>query len=88
MFLQVILLGGMIRSFQLSYGGSMRVDAYLEPVSTVEQLRLHLLNRDEIVWDIVERTESIVVLLVGQKHYGLFIEEYDLDVAVLTWLRR
>ena len=66
----------------------MRADAYLEPVSTVEQLRLHLLNRDEIVWDIVERTESIVVLLVGQKHYGLFIEEYDLDVAVLTWLRR
>ena len=66
----------------------MRTDAYLEPVSTVEQLRLHLLNRDEIVWDIVERTESIVVLLVGQKHYGLFIEEYDLDVAVLTWLRR
>ena len=62
----------------------MRAGAYLEPVLTVELLRLHLLNRDEIVWDIVERTESIVVLLVGQKHYGLFIEEYDLDVAVLT----
>ncbi len=45
----------------------MRADAYLEPVLTVELLRLHLLNRDEIVWDIVERTESIVVLLVGQK---------------------
>ncbi|HXL35588.1 MAG TPA: hypothetical protein VN954_00145 [Ktedonobacteraceae bacterium] len=45
----------------------MRADAYLEPVLIVELLRLHLLNRDEIVWDIVERTESIVVLLMGQK---------------------
>ena len=67
MFLQVIFLGGIIRSFQLSYDGNMRADAYLEPVLTVELLRLHLLNRDEIVWDIVERAESKVVLLVGQK---------------------
>jgi hypothetical protein len=57
-------------------------------VLTVEQLPLQLPNRDEIVWDIVERTESMIVLFVGQKQIGLFIEEYDLALAVLRWLRR
>jgi 8-oxo-dGTP pyrophosphatase MutT (NUDIX family) len=56
---------------------------YRGPVLQVKQYRWQLLDRDEIVRDIVERPESVLVLPVGQKHNVLLIEEYDLGAG--TW---